>query len=429
MHRRRQPVRDRVAATSAGSSSRSPRCSRSALAVVLVAALHLVLRRTFVGRGMRAFAEDRTVAAAFGIDHRRLGPAARRRGRGQRRRRRDGVRAGQLRSRPTAAYEWFGIVFAVVILGGIGNVARHVRRRHRGRRRCPAWCPRAWSPAAAPIVLFLAIILALLLRPQGLFAPARCVAVTGRRAPAPASPLAVAGLLGLVASAFVRREPRRCPGSTSCSLDTVAVLDRPGDQLEPAVRVRRLLQLRSGRLRRRRRLHDGGADRPARRQPICVSIPVARRCLGAARAGDRRGGVPAAVAARRDLRAAHAGRAVHPRRGRAASTRPIDGGQGTRPARRTSPTGSATSSTCCSCSTWRSPTLAVGVACAIQHGRFGWALAAVHDAEDVGRGARRRRRSATRCSRSLLGGLLGGDVRRGSTRCRSASSPWRASSG
>jgi branched-chain amino acid transport system permease protein len=31
------------------------------------------LERTFSGRAMRAFAQDRAIAAAFGIDHRRLG--------------------------------------------------------------------------------------------------------------------------------------------------------------------------------------------------------------------------------------------------------------------------------------------------------------------------------------------------------------------
>src|SRR5690606_27786816 len=42
-------------------------------AVVLIGGGYLALQRTFLGRAMRAFAEDRMVAAAFGIDHRRLG--------------------------------------------------------------------------------------------------------------------------------------------------------------------------------------------------------------------------------------------------------------------------------------------------------------------------------------------------------------------
>ena len=41
--------------------------------VVLIGAGWVLLRTTFVGRAVRAFADDRTVAAAFGIDHRRLG--------------------------------------------------------------------------------------------------------------------------------------------------------------------------------------------------------------------------------------------------------------------------------------------------------------------------------------------------------------------
>ena len=44
--------------------------------------------------------------------------------------------------------------------------------------------------------------------------------------------------------------------------------------------------------------------------------------------------------------------------------------------------------------------LAVGIAYAIQNSRFGWALAAVRDAEDVGEGARRADVHGTRCWRS-----------------------------
>ena len=59
--------------TSAGSPCRPPRLVAFAFALLLIGGAHLVLQRTFAGRGLRAFAQDRTVAAAFGIDHRRLG--------------------------------------------------------------------------------------------------------------------------------------------------------------------------------------------------------------------------------------------------------------------------------------------------------------------------------------------------------------------
>ena len=137
------------------------------LALVLVAALHLVLRRTFAGRGMRAIAQDRAVAAAFGVDHQRLslvlggvaGASA--------------AAAGMVFAltnalSPTVAYEWFGIVFAVVILGGIGQVVGTFAAGI-AVGVVSAVVSAAWSPATAPIVLFSAIVLALVLRPQGLF--------------------------------------------------------------------------------------------------------------------------------------------------------------------------------------------------------------------------------------------------------------------
>jgi len=137
-----------------------------AVAVVLAAVIQLTLRRTFVGRALRAFAEDRTVAAAFGIDHRRLGVLL------------AGVAgasaavAGLLWSlsnaiTPSTPYEWFGIVFAVVILGGVGNVAGTlIAGVLVGMLSSVASI--VWSPAAAPLAVFSAIVVALLVRPHGL---------------------------------------------------------------------------------------------------------------------------------------------------------------------------------------------------------------------------------------------------------------------
>ncbi|GAA4562794.1 branched-chain amino acid ABC transporter permease [Planotetraspora kaengkrachanensis] len=138
------------------------------LAALVVLASHLVLRRTFAGRAMRAIAQDRAVAGAFGVDHRRLsvllggivGATAALAGM---------VFALSNALTPDTAYEWFGTVFAVVILGGIGEVVGTFAAGILVGV-ISGVVSAVWSPAAAPFVLFSAIILALLLRPQGLFA-------------------------------------------------------------------------------------------------------------------------------------------------------------------------------------------------------------------------------------------------------------------
>jgi branched-chain amino acid transport system permease protein len=137
-------------------------------AVVFVGGAQLILGRTFAGRAVRAFAQDRTIASAFGIDHARLGMAL------------AGVAgasaaiAGMLFAlgnalTPTTPFEWFGVVFALVILGGIGDVwGTLVAGVLIGT--LSAVVSVVWSPATAPLVLFSAIIVALLFRPRGLFA-------------------------------------------------------------------------------------------------------------------------------------------------------------------------------------------------------------------------------------------------------------------
>jgi branched-chain amino acid transport system permease protein len=138
------------------------------IAVALIAGAHLALQRTFVGRAMRASAQDRTIAAAFGIDHRGLGILL-------------GAASGATAAvagmlfalanalTPTTAFEWFGTVFAVVILGGIGHlVGTLVAGLLVGA--LSGVVSLLLSPSAAPLVLFSVIVLTLLLRPHGLFA-------------------------------------------------------------------------------------------------------------------------------------------------------------------------------------------------------------------------------------------------------------------
>lgn len=134
---------------------------------VLVAAVSVFLDRTYAGRALQAFGQDREIASAFGIDHRTLGLAL------------AGASgataavAGMLFTlrgtiTPDAAFEWVGLVFAIVILGGIGNVVGTL------------WAGLlvgavsgvvaiVWTPATSPLVVFTLVVLALVFRPTGLF--------------------------------------------------------------------------------------------------------------------------------------------------------------------------------------------------------------------------------------------------------------------
>jgi branched-chain amino acid transport system permease protein len=69
---------------------------------------------------------------------------------------------------PEAAFEWVGIVFAIVIIGGIGNIVGTLAAG--ALVMTMASLVSLYSPAATPFVVFSAIVIALLFRPQGLFA-------------------------------------------------------------------------------------------------------------------------------------------------------------------------------------------------------------------------------------------------------------------
>lgn len=136
------------------------------VALVVVVGGHLMLERTYPGRALRAFAQDRAIASAFGIDHARLGIILAGSA---------GVTAalaGMLFTvdrtlTPTTAFEWIGIVFAVVIVGGIGNVVGTLVAG--SLLMMLAAVVSLYSPAATPVVVFSAIVVALLFRPDGLF--------------------------------------------------------------------------------------------------------------------------------------------------------------------------------------------------------------------------------------------------------------------
>ncbi len=136
-------------------------------AVLLVGAGHLALTRTFAGRAVRAFAYDRDIAAAFGIDHGRLGIVVAGIGGAS------AALAGMLYAiggalTPSIPFEWVGFVFAIVILGGIGNVVGSLAAGVLVSM-LSSVVSVIWTPAVAPFVVFSVVIAALLFRPRGLF--------------------------------------------------------------------------------------------------------------------------------------------------------------------------------------------------------------------------------------------------------------------
>ena len=122
-----------------------------------------LLRYTYLGKAMRAAAEDAPIAAAFGINERGLALLL------------SGVSAAfagvagmclalSFTLAPSQIYTWVGVVFAAVIIGGLGNplgpliagIVIGVSEALTMALTAPAW---------APLVSFSLLILVLLLRP------------------------------------------------------------------------------------------------------------------------------------------------------------------------------------------------------------------------------------------------------------------------
>jgi branched-chain amino acid transport system permease protein len=140
-----------------------PELAALAAAVALAVLTWAWLRFTWVGKGLRACAEDPQIAAAFGVNHRRLALLLSGLGAAF-----AGV-AGAFVAliytlAPSQIYAWIGVVFAAVILGGLGNplgpllagVVIGVSEAVTMALTAPAW---------APLVSFTLLILVLLLRP------------------------------------------------------------------------------------------------------------------------------------------------------------------------------------------------------------------------------------------------------------------------
>lgn len=140
----------------------------SFLAAILISGLTMYfLHRTYAGKALRALAQDREIAGAFGVNYRRSAMLL------------SGLAtayaaiAGAFISMiygvtPSAAIEWLPIIFAVVILGGLGNAFGAF-----AAGMIIGVTEQVTSVVAdagmAPLVTFVVLILALLLKPEGLF--------------------------------------------------------------------------------------------------------------------------------------------------------------------------------------------------------------------------------------------------------------------
>ncbi|MGH8915161.1 MAG: branched-chain amino acid ABC transporter permease [Acidimicrobiia bacterium] len=143
-----------------------PQLAAFLVALLIAAVMWLLFTQTYFGKAVRAVAQDTEMARAFGVDPRRVAVIL------------SGlstafsalagvfIAIGQTVF-PELAVGWFGIVFPIVILGGLGNslgtmsagviigVAAGVASV-------------LWGPLAAPLVTFLILVAALLFRPEGL---------------------------------------------------------------------------------------------------------------------------------------------------------------------------------------------------------------------------------------------------------------------
>jgi len=135
-----------------------------ALAIAVV--MSFVLGRTYFGKAVRAVAQDPEMARAYGVDTRRVAVIL------------SGlsgafsamagvfIAIGQAIF-PGLAVSWFGVVFSVVILGGLGNTVGALTAGVIVGVAAGAAAV-TWGPLAAPLVTFVILIAALLFRPEGL---------------------------------------------------------------------------------------------------------------------------------------------------------------------------------------------------------------------------------------------------------------------
>jgi branched-chain amino acid transport system permease protein len=138
-----------------------------ALAVLLMIALYWMLYRTKFGRAVRASLQNRTAADLIGINVNRtrtisvgIGVAVTAVG---------GMVFGATTAfNPSSGYDLISRLLAIVILGGLGSIGGAMAAAVLllvVNDVVAVW----WSPTWAPLVFFVALVIVLSIRPQGLF--------------------------------------------------------------------------------------------------------------------------------------------------------------------------------------------------------------------------------------------------------------------
>ena len=133
-------------------------------AAVLTLSTWAWLRWTYLGKAIRASAEDGAMAAAFGVDRRRLALLL------------SGLSAAYAAVAglfiamthtlaPSQIYAWMGVVFAAVIIGRLGN-ALGLFTAAVAIAASEALTMAVTSPGWAPLVSFTLLVVVLLLRPE-----------------------------------------------------------------------------------------------------------------------------------------------------------------------------------------------------------------------------------------------------------------------
>lgn len=136
-------------------------------AVIIAGITIYVLNYTYTGKALRAISQDKEMAAAFGVNYKRMSMLLM--GMSTAYAAVAGVFIAMIYALfPEAGIEWIGVIFAVVILGGLANVPGAI-----GAGLLigvvQAVTTAVASPGMAPLVTFTLLILALLFKPEGLF--------------------------------------------------------------------------------------------------------------------------------------------------------------------------------------------------------------------------------------------------------------------